>query len=58
MVNMTLAETWRKRKPETFKTIEAYFDLLKCMDPKAKAKLTDLGAVIIFSDGSIHRMGK
>lgn len=54
---MTKAEQWRKERKAQYKDIAEYMAAIGRLDPECKFKKTDLGAVIIFSDGSQHRMG-
>lgn len=50
------AELWRVIKPARFETPLEYLKLVLAIDPLARGQMTDLGVIIKFSDGSLHRM--
>lgn len=52
----TFAETWRATKPAVFHEPLQYLHMIMEIDPLARGEMTDLGVVIKFSDGSLHRM--
>lgn len=54
---MTKAEQWRASKPVDWKDAAEYFQQLFNLDPEAVVQSTNLGPVIKFTDGSMHRMG-
>lgn len=53
----TLGEQWRANKPKDFKNATEYALKIQALDRCASVQKTDLGIVIKFSDGSLHRMG-
>jgi hypothetical protein len=53
---MTKAEQYRATKPDDWSHIAAWLEFLGAIDPKCRIRLTDLGAVITFSDGSLHSL--
>lgn len=54
---MTLGEQWRQNKPKDYATATEYALMIQGLDRQARVQKTDLGIVIKFSDGSLHRMG-
>jgi hypothetical protein len=53
----TLAERWRRTTPADFASIDECLEMILRVDPRAEMRATDLGVVVLFSDGSQHRMG-
>ncbi len=53
---MTLAERYRRERPMDWAGLAEWANWLFEFDPRSEVKMTDLGAVIVFSDGSKHLM--
>ena len=54
---MTFAEHYRNTRPKDWNGIQKCFDFILKIDPESKVIKTDLGVVILFSDGSQHKLG-
>lgn len=50
------AEVWRAIRPVRFESPLDYIQAVMQIDPLARGQKTDLGVIIKFSDGSLHRM--
>lgn len=55
---MTKAEEFRSKRKADYASPAEFFNLILSIDPNAYAESSDLGPVIHFTDGSIHRMDR
>lgn len=56
MRTMTKAEQYRRAPKPDWESWKQWVDFVLSLDRSASIRMTDLGPVIVFSDGSMHRI--
>ncbi len=51
---MTFAEQYRTNRPDDYSSMNDWAQFLSSVDPHCSVTKTDLGVVVMFSDGSKH----